>query len=73
MSKREKNIQIIENEKMVNGQLVTELTIKDESLGTVSQDGKRFVAKLPSGEEFRVATQNEGIDVLIRDYHLHRG
>lgn len=73
MSKREKNIEITETQKMVKGKVVVELTLKNESLGTVWQDERKYIAKLPSGEEFRVATQEEGFDVLIRDYHLHRG
>ena len=35
MSKKDKNIQITEEEKMVNGQLVTELTAKKSKLGQV--------------------------------------
>ena len=72
VSKKEKNIQIIEEEKMINGSLVLELTIKNESLGTITRDGKRFVVTLPNGEQLKVTTQNEGVNVLIRDYHLHR-
>lgn len=73
MSKREKNIEITETQKMIKGKVVVELTLKNESLGTVWQDERKFIAKLPNGQEFRVATQEEGFDVLIRDYHLHRG
>lgn len=78
MSKKDKNIQITEEEKMVNGQLVTELTAKKSKLGQVIADQviadqDKFIAVLPSGERFNVKTENEALDLLIRDFHLHRG
>ncbi|WP_304652835.1 DUF2969 domain-containing protein [uncultured Ligilactobacillus sp.] len=73
MSKKERNIQIIENEKMVNGDLVLELTIQDEVIGSVKQDGMRYIAVLSNGEESKLNSRNEAVDYLLRDYHLHRG
>ena len=73
MSKKDKNIQITEEEKMVNGQLVTELTAKKSKLGQVIADQDKFIAVLPSGERFNVKTENEALDLLIGDFHLHRG
>lgn len=73
MSKKDKNIQVIEEEKMINGQLVLELTTKKDKIGQVIAEANRFVAVLPSGERFKVTTQAEAVDLLIRDYHLHRG
>ena len=73
MSKKERNIQIIENEKMVNGNLVLDLTIQDEVIGSVKQDGMRYIAVLSNGEELKPNSRNEAVDYLLRDYHLHRG
>jgi len=73
VSKKDKTIQIIEEEKMINGQLVLELTTKKDKIGQVVTEAERFVAILPSGERFKVTTQDEAVDLLIRDYHLHRG
>ena len=73
MSKKERNFQIIENEKMVNGNLVLELTIQDEVIGSVKQDGMRYIAVLSNGEELKLNSRNEAVDYLLRDYHLHRG
>lgn len=73
LSKKERNIQIIENEKMVNGNLVLELTIQDEVIGSVKQDGMRYIVVLSNGEELKLNSRNEAVDYLLRDYHLHRG
>ena len=73
MSKKDKNIPVIEEEKMINGQLVLQLTTKKDKIGQVIAEANRFVAVLPSGERFKVTTQAEAVDLLIRDYHLHRG
>lgn len=73
MSKKERNIQIIENEKMVNGNLVLDLTIQDEVIGSVKQDGMRYIAVLSNGEELKLNSRNEAVDYLLRDYHLPRG
>lgn len=73
MARKDKNIEIIENEKMVNGTLVSELTLKDEVIGTVKQDGDRYLAILPNGEELKINSSAEAVAHLLREYHLHRG
>lgn len=73
MARKDKNIEIIENEKMVNGVLVSELTLKDEVIGTVKHDGDRYLAILPSGEESKINSSAEAVAHLLREYHLHRG
>lgn len=72
MSRKERNIEIIENEKMVNGELVLELTINSEVIGTIKQDQTRYRAILANGEELKLNSRNEAVDYLLRDYHLHR-
>lgn len=73
MSKREKNIEIIENEKMINGDVILELSVRHKSVGTVRFSGKEYVAKLPNGEQFRSRNQDDAESFLIRNYHLHHG
>lgn len=47
MSKREKNIEILEVEKIVDNNTITELTTKDqEVIGRILQDEKRYIAEL---------------------------
>ena len=73
MSKREKNIEILEVEKIVDNNTITELTTKDqEVISRILQDGKRYIAELKNGETFRVSSQAEAMEILLREYHLHR-
>ncbi|MYZ28512.1 DUF2969 family protein [Ligilactobacillus salivarius] len=73
MSKREKNIEILEVEKIVDNNTITELTTKDqEVIGRILQDKKRYIAELKNGETFRVSSQAEAMEILLREYHLHR-
>ena len=73
MSKREKNIEILEVEKIVDNNTITELTTKDqEVIGRILQDGKRYIAELKNGETFIVSSQAEAMEILLREYHLHR-
>ncbi|WP_334115415.1 DUF2969 domain-containing protein [Ligilactobacillus sp.] len=74
MSKKDKNIQITEREKMVDGKLVSELvTARGDVIGTVLEDEDCFRAVLPDGEEFVLATREEAYGWILREYHLHRG
>ena len=73
MSKREKNIEILEVEKIVDNNTITELTTKDQEVsGRLLQDGQRYIAELKNGETFRVSSQAEAMEILLREYHLHR-
>lgn len=58
MSRKERNIEIIENEKMVNGELVLELTINSEVIGTIKQDQTRYRAILANGEELKLNSRD---------------
>ncbi|KRL04172.1 DUF2969 domain-containing protein [Liquorilactobacillus oeni] len=72
MSKREKNIEVIEEDKEVNGQFETILKIGTVGVGTIKQEGARFVALFPNGESFKAVSHEEAVNLLIREYHLHR-
>ncbi|WP_241258943.1 DUF2969 domain-containing protein [Ligilactobacillus pobuzihii] len=69
--KKEKNIEVIEEEKKVNGVVISQLTLGKESLGTIQQDGKRYVVHFPNGEETHTTSKTAAIDTLIREFHLH--
>jgi hypothetical protein len=72
VSKKEKNIEVVEEEKKLNGQTILELKIADNSLGQVIPDGQRFQAVFPNQSVFRTGSQKEAINLLLRNYHLHR-
>ncbi|AUJ29966.1 MAG: DUF2969 family protein [Liquorilactobacillus hordei] len=71
MSRKEKNIEIKEEEKVVNGETEIVLTIGSVALGSVRVSTRGFVALLPNGETFKTSSHDEAINLLIRDYHLH--
>lgn len=74
MSKREKAVQVIVDEqKLPEGETMSILKIGDETIGTVKPDGDRFEAQLNDGDVYRAKTVDEGVELLLRDYHLHRG
>lgn len=72
MSKKEKNIQIQENEKMLNGKQVYELVTQDgEVVGTVTEEESRFKAVNHNGEQMTLASRDEAYSWILRAYHLH--
>ncbi|MFT8458104.1 MAG: DUF2969 domain-containing protein [Liquorilactobacillus ghanensis] len=72
MSKKEKNIEVVEEEKSLNGQTILELKIAEKILGQVIPDGQRFQAVFPDKSIFRTVSQKEAVNLLLRNYHLHR-
>ncbi|KRN01752.1 hypothetical protein FD13_GL000581 [Levilactobacillus senmaizukei DSM 21775 = NBRC 103853] len=74
MSKREKSVQVtIDEQKLPDGQTMSVLKIGDETIGTVTPVEDRLEAQLNDGDVYRVKTVDEGVELLLRDYHLHRG
>ncbi|HIW71242.1 MAG TPA: DUF2969 domain-containing protein [Candidatus Levilactobacillus faecigallinarum] len=74
MSKREKAVQVtVDEQKQSDGTTVSALKIGTDTIGTVKPVEDRFEAKLTDGDVYRVKTVDEGVEVLLRDYHLHRG
>ncbi|GKS82397.1 hypothetical protein LPAF129_20830 [Ligilactobacillus pabuli] len=69
--KKEKNIEIVEEEQRIDGVMVSQFTLGKKSLGTIQQDGKRCVVRFPNGEETHTSNKSAGIDALIREFHLH--
>lgn len=71
MSKKTKTIELVEDERVINGATVSELKLGDRSLGTVQSKDNKFIASLPNGEKFNVQTRSEATNILISYYHLH--
>lgn len=71
MSKKTKTIELVEDEKIINGITVLELKLGDRSLGTIQTEDDKFIASLPNGEKFNVQTHSEATNILISYYHLH--
>lgn len=71
VSKKVKMIELVEDEKVINGVTVSELKFGDRSLGTVQAEDNKFIANLPNGEKFNVQTHSEATNLLISYYHLH--
>ena len=71
MSKKTKTIELVEDEKVINGVTVAELKLGEKSLGTVKpEDDKRAISE-SDGEKFSVKSHSEAVNILISHYHLH--
>ena len=71
MSKKEKNIEVIEEEKQKDGQTFLELKIGAQSLGTITSNPEHYQAVFPNGAIFHANSQREAANLLLREYHLH--
>ncbi|MGX5377222.1 DUF2969 domain-containing protein [Ligilactobacillus sp. LYQ135] len=71
MSKKTKTIELIEDEKIINGEKISELKLGDQSLGTIKDEDHKFIASLPSGDAFNAKSHEEAVNLLISHYHLH--
>ncbi len=74
MAKKEKTISVSVNDIERQGQSVEQVLIRDRVIGEVIADGTRFKATLEdSGETFSVKSQEEGLETILAQYHLHQG
>ena len=74
MSKREKSVQVtVDEQKLPDVTTMSILKIGQDTIGTVKPNEDRFEAQLNDGDVYRVKTVDEGVELLLRDYHLHRG
>lgn len=74
MSKREKSVQVtVDEQKLPDGGTMFVLKIGDETIGTVTPVEDRLEAQLNDGDVYRVKSVDEGVELLLKDYHLHRG
>lgn len=73
MSKKDKNIEVEIAETVKDGKQVQQVLIGKNIIGEVKNSDGKFAAILTDGEEFNVHSFDEGIEVLLQQYHLHQG
>lgn len=74
MSKKEKSVQVtVDEQKQSDGTTASVLKIGAATIGTVKPVDDRFEAQLVDGDVYRAKTVDEGVELLLREYHLHRG
>ena len=57
-----------------NGQPVEQIFVGKRLIGEVVADKERFKAILLKGEQaFYVRSQEEGLETILQQYHLHQG
>ncbi|GEP22534.1 MAG: DUF2969 domain-containing protein [Lentilactobacillus diolivorans] len=73
MSKANKSINVeIKDNTDANGEAISELFIGKKLIGTIKQvETNKFQATNTHQEEFHVKTFDEGVTLLIKDFHLH--
>lgn len=73
MSKKEKNIEVTVKDVQKNSQPVQQVFIGEQLIGEVATKDNRFKAVLLSGnQEFSVQSQEEGLETILQQYHLHQ-
>lgn len=73
MSKKEKNIQVHVEDIDRRGQNVQQILIGDRLIGEIVTDGPRFKATLTAtDDDFYVRSQEEGLETILQQYHLHQ-
>ncbi|KRM93638.1 DUF2969 domain-containing protein [Lentilactobacillus senioris] len=72
MSKAKKSIEVeITEKKAGNGKTVSEVYIGKQFLGNVREDDNKFLMTTAKNESFKVNSFDEGIQELIKEFHLH--
>lgn len=73
MSKREKKVEVSVKDIERDGQPVQQVVIRGRLIGEVITNGQRFKAiMLNDGSEFGVRSQEEGLEVVLQQFHLHQ-
>lgn len=74
MAKKDKKIEVNVKDIERRHQPVQQVFIGKLLIGEVLADGNRFKALLTADEsEFYVRSQEEGLEVVLQQYHLHQG
>ena len=74
MAKKDKKIEVNVKDIERRHQPVQQVFIVKRLIGEVLADGNRFTALLTADEsEFYVRSQEEGLEVVLQQYHLHQG
>ncbi|MCT2874651.1 DUF2969 domain-containing protein [Limosilactobacillus fermentum] len=73
MSKREKAIEVSVQDSERNNQAIQQVFIDKRLIGEVVPDDGRFKAVMLKDEtSFRVRSQEEGLETILQQYHLHQ-
>jgi endonuclease YncB( thermonuclease family) len=73
VSKREKKVEVSVKDIERGGQPVQQVFIRGRLIGEVLTNGQRFKAiMLNDGSEFGVRSQEEGLEVVLQQFHLHQ-
>lgn len=73
VSKKEKNIAVNVKDVEQNGQPVQQILIGDKLIGEIRADGSRFIATIAANnQQFTVQSQEEGLETVLAQYHLHQ-
>ncbi|KIS04239.1 DUF2969 domain-containing protein [Paucilactobacillus wasatchensis] len=73
MAKKDKTVEVTVRDIMRDDQPIQEILIGKVVVGEVKPDGDRFVASVNDGEKFRARSQEEGLELVLQEYHLHQG
>lgn len=74
MAKKEKTIAVSVKDIERAGQLVEQVLIGDRVIGEVVAKGVKFEAYLMGDQQtFVVKSQEEGLETILAQYHLHQG
>ena len=74
VAKKDKKIEVNVKDIERRHQPVQQVFIGKRLIGEVLADGNRFKALLTADEsEFYVRSQEEGLEVVLQQYHLHEG
>ncbi len=73
MAKKEKNIEVNVKDLERNHQSIQQVFIGKQLIGEVTTEESRFKALLLSGnQEFIAQSQEEGLETILQQYHLHQ-
>ena len=73
MSKKDKKVEVSVKDIERRNQPVQQIFIGDRLIGEVVTDNERFKAMLISDQiEFYVRSQEEGLEIVLQQYHLHQ-
>ncbi|MEY8442315.1 DUF2969 domain-containing protein [Lactobacillaceae bacterium 24-114] len=74
MTKKDKKIEVSVKDIERRNQPVQQVFIGKRLIGEVLTDGNRFKAIMMADEsEFYVRSQEEGLEIVLQQYHLHQG
>lgn len=73
VSKKEKNIEVNVKDIEENGQPVQQVFIGNTLIGEVAAADGKFAATIAmNNQQFTVQSQEEGLETILQQYHLHQ-